>query len=169
MNDRVRETNSEANTTESVSINSLKDLNWEMVGTGDFNNDHNSDILWRDRATGNNQIWLMNGTEVSQTVEITSLKDLNWEMVGRREIWELVSAGDFNGDNNSDTLWRNNATGENKIWLMKGTKVSEGLFITSISREDLTQAWWVQGFFLTIIILMIYFSAVFLGKQIRFR
>jgi hypothetical protein len=33
-----------------------------VVGTGDFNGDSNSDILWRD-TSGNTSIWFMNGTQ----------------------------------------------------------------------------------------------------------
>jgi hypothetical protein len=36
---------------------------WTIVGTGDFNGDGKSDILWRDTG-GNVVIWEMNGTSV---------------------------------------------------------------------------------------------------------
>jgi FG-GAP-like repeat/FG-GAP repeat len=37
--------------------------NWSIVGTGDFNGDGKSDILWRD-TSGNVAIWEMNGTAI---------------------------------------------------------------------------------------------------------
>jgi hypothetical protein len=36
---------------------------WHIAGTGDFNGDHNADILWR-RDNGEVSIWTMNGTTV---------------------------------------------------------------------------------------------------------
>jgi hypothetical protein len=37
--------------------------NWSVVGTGDFNGDGMSDILWSDQA-GDYVIWEMNGTQI---------------------------------------------------------------------------------------------------------
>jgi hypothetical protein len=37
--------------------------NWTVVGTGDYNHDGMSDILWRDNL-GNTSFWLMNGAMV---------------------------------------------------------------------------------------------------------
>ena len=36
--------------------------NWRAIGTGDFNDDGNSDILWQNTSTGQASIWEMNGT-----------------------------------------------------------------------------------------------------------
>jgi hypothetical protein len=36
---------------------------WAVVGTGDFNGDGNTDILWRD-TSGNTAIWFMSGTTI---------------------------------------------------------------------------------------------------------
>jgi hypothetical protein len=35
---------------------------WSVVGTGDFNGDGKSDMLWRD-TSGDVAIWLMNGAQ----------------------------------------------------------------------------------------------------------
>ena len=35
--------------------------NWKAIGTGDFNDDGHSDILWRNASTGQASIWEMNG------------------------------------------------------------------------------------------------------------
>ena len=35
----------------------VADQNWKVVGTGDFNGDGKSDILWRNTSTGENAIW----------------------------------------------------------------------------------------------------------------
>ncbi|MEM9542596.1 MAG: DUF4114 domain-containing protein [Cyanobacteria bacterium P01_E01_bin.42] len=80
----------------------------------DFNGDGQSDILWRHQRLGHNSIWLMGGQdghEVLDDGEIPTIADLDWKIVG---------TGDFNGDGQSDILWRHQRLGHNSIWLMGG-------------------------------------------------
>jgi hypothetical protein len=79
---------------------------------GDFNGDGKPDIVWRNYATGQNALWLMNGTSYSATVDLQGLTNLNYRIEG---------VGDFNGDGKPDILWRNYSTGQNAVWLMNGT------------------------------------------------
>jgi hypothetical protein len=44
-------------------------ISWTIVGTGDFNGDGNSDILWRD-SSGNTAIWFLNGGQISSTASL---------------------------------------------------------------------------------------------------
>ena len=37
---------------------------WQIIGTGDFNNDGNSDLLFYNAAANQSGIWLMNGTQI---------------------------------------------------------------------------------------------------------
>ena len=37
---------------------------WKAVGTGDFNGDGHSDILWQNTSNGQAAIWEMNGTNL---------------------------------------------------------------------------------------------------------
>jgi hypothetical protein len=37
---------------------------WQIIGTGDFNNDGNSDLLFYNAAVNQSAIWLMNGTQI---------------------------------------------------------------------------------------------------------
>ncbi|MEA5570119.1 Calx-beta domain-containing protein [Calothrix sp. UHCC 0171] len=39
---------------------------------------------------------------------------------------------DFNGDGNPDLVWRNYQTGENAIWLMKGTALEQGVSLIKV-------------------------------------
>jgi uncharacterized repeat protein (TIGR03803 family) len=68
---------------------------WTIVGTGDFNGDGKTDILWR-YIDGTVGIWFMNGGTVSSTAEIS----------GVSAGWTIVGTGDFNHDGISDILWR---------------------------------------------------------------
>jgi FG-GAP-like repeat/Lectin C-type domain len=90
------------------------DTSWEMVGAGNFDSDNKADIVWRNKVTGDNAIWLMDGTSGTPVASkaggekfITQVADSNWKIVG---------IGDFNGDNKSDLAWRNSSTGENAVW-----------------------------------------------------
>jgi uncharacterized membrane protein len=75
----------------------------------DFNGDGKTDTLWQNKATGEVQVWLMNG--VPQTT---------WSLGSLPLDWKVVGYSDFNGDGKSDVLWRNASTGKTSVWLMDG-------------------------------------------------
>jgi Calx-beta domain/Bacterial Ig domain/FG-GAP-like repeat len=98
-------------------------INDEGANDTDFNGDGNADLVWRNYQTGENAIWLMNGTELEKGVFITKVDDTDWK---------IEQIADFNRDRNVDLLWRNYRTGENAIWLMNGTTLEKALFITKV-------------------------------------
>ncbi|MFH0994533.1 MAG: multicopper oxidase domain-containing protein [Pseudomonadota bacterium] len=59
----------------------LTDQNWQIVGTGDFNEDVYTDILWRNSRTGENMVWFMNGQTQIGTGSIPTVADRNWTIV----------------------------------------------------------------------------------------
>ena len=73
------------------------DVNWRLVGLGDFDGDGKPDLVWRNQGTGADEIWLMNGLTRTSVVPIFSVPDVGWQIVG---------VGDFNGDGWPDLLWR---------------------------------------------------------------
>jgi len=95
-------------------VRTVSDMSWEIVAIGDFDGDQRADILWRNKATGQNYIYFMNGKAIVGEGFIRTVSDLNWKVVG---------VGDFNGDGRSDILWRNSSTGENYVYLMNGLSV----------------------------------------------
>ena len=100
----------------SVALPPIPNTNWEMSGTGDFNNDGNVDILWRYYGSGPSQganaVWYMNGTSFIDVAFFRTIADLKWRIVG---------AGDFNGDGKPDILWRYYGPGGyNVVWYMNG-------------------------------------------------
>src|ERR1700704_2368214 len=81
----------------------------------DVNSDCKSDIVWRNSATGENSLWLMNGRTISSQGSLSTMADPAWQVQG---------VGDFDGDGRADILWRNLWTGENYLWLMNGLTIS---------------------------------------------
>ncbi|MCP5053873.1 MAG: VCBS repeat-containing protein [bacterium] len=81
---------------------------FKAFGTGDFNSDGKSDILWSNPAETYFSIWEMNGA-----------KALKWYVpptIGTGgPIGKAASIGDFNGDSQSNILWRT-PKGDNYIW-----------------------------------------------------
>jgi hypothetical protein len=100
---------------------------WTIAGTGDFNGDGMSDILWRN-SNGDTSMWLMTGN--GPQVQVSSTNDLGLIPTS----WNVALTGDFNGDGRTDILWRN-SNGDASVWFMNGTVVSSvsdlGLMPTS--------------------------------------
>ncbi len=94
---------------------------WRAVGTGDFNKDGNSDILWQNKTTGQASVWEMDGNMKIGGGAVTPNPGPAWRAVG---------TGDFDGDGNSDILWQNTITGQASIWEMDGNAKTGGGAVT---------------------------------------
>jgi hypothetical protein len=93
----------------------------KVAGTGDFNGDGMSDILWRS-TSGEVAIWLMNGTQLlSPGVDLGNVPTT----------WSTVQTGDYNGDGKSDILWRD-TSGDTAIWFMNSTTISSTAIVGNI-------------------------------------
>ena len=123
-----------------VVFSQIADTAWEIVGTGDFNGDAKTDILWRYYGTGGyqglNDIWFMDGTTFIGENVFSQIVDTNWRVGG---------TGDFNGDGETDILWRYYGTGAyqglNVIWYMNdSTFIGENVF-----SQVLDTNWRIEG------------------------
>lgn len=90
---------------------------WILAGYGDFNGDGNTDIWWRNTATGENFIHFMDGTLTLGSSGFFATVPLSWT---------LAAIADFDGDGVSDVLWRDSATGQNYIHLVNGLSAKAG-------------------------------------------
>lgn len=96
-----------------VTLPAVGDPQWVIAGTGNFGGDADggADIVWRNRTTGQNVVWLMNRTTRVANLNLPTLTDIEWQIGG---------AGDFDGDGHADLLWRNCRTKQNVVWRMHG-------------------------------------------------
>jgi hypothetical protein len=114
----------------------VTDLDWRVAATGDFDRDGQRDIVWQHLTSGRIAVWLMSGTRLRASVPLTPdrLADTNWRIVG---------AGHFNGDGKPDLVLQNQATGFLAIWLMDGTRLVSGVYMTPNRLADLD--WKIRG------------------------
>jgi hypothetical protein len=57
------------------------ELSWQIVGTGDFNGDGTTDILWRHASTGENYLYPMDGASIKASEGyVRSVADQNWQV-----------------------------------------------------------------------------------------
>ncbi len=93
------------------------DSSWSVAGIGDFDGDFNADMLWRS-TDGSVVVWLMNGPAITSSGAVT----YNGAAVSVDAGWYVIDVSDFDGDGNSDVLWRND-NGTMAEWLMNGTQI----------------------------------------------
>ena len=109
---------------------------WSVVGIGEFAGGGTTDILWRS-VNGNLIDWIMNGSQITSGQALTfqgnaATPDASWSVAG---------IGDFNGDGNSDILWRN-INGTLADWRMNGSQITSGQAVTFQGHAvDLDASW----------------------------
>jgi|GEM_PF-1062186 len=99
-------------------INTQPDLNWLIIGQGDFNGDGIIDLLWHNKTTGQVYLMLMKSTTEQKSGYMFS-QEPNTQ-------WKIVATGDVNGDGTTDILWWNNTTGQVYGQIIVNGKVSGG-------------------------------------------
>jgi hypothetical protein len=114
----------------------VPDLNWKVVGTGDFDGDGQADLAWRHALSGRNVVWLMDGTErvAGAFLNPDTVADTNWLIAG---------VADMNSDGANDLVWRHRLSGNVVIWLMDGLVRVTGLFADPPSLTD--PSWELAG------------------------
>jgi hypothetical protein len=100
---------------------------WQIVATGDLDHNASTDLVWRNRNSGNLAFWYMTGLVHSSGATLAGEEELAWEVAG---------AGDFDLDGWVDLLWRHAESGELQIWRMRNQEILERLPIVKAPGAD---------------------------------
>lgn len=121
------------------------DPKWRIVGTGDFNRDGKTDLLWQysNPGFGNDAqlaVWYMDG------VSMTSPTLLNPAYPSSPK-WRVAGTGDYNGDGKVDILFQfknpgGASDGDLAVWYMDGVNLTLG---TLLSPQNPGAGWNVVG------------------------
>ncbi len=109
----------------------VTDLDWKIVGSGDFNRDAWPDLVWQHQGDGRIAVWLMRGTTLvaGDLLSPGQISDLDWKIRG---------VGDVNGDDMADLIWQHRGTGDVSVWLMNGTTMMAGVPVGRVADSDWT-------------------------------
>lgn len=90
-------------------------LERRLLLDADFNNDGNTDLLYFDRQTGQvTVVYLDDDKRAISTATITTVGNLDWR---------VVAVDDIDGDDRTDLLWQNEATGRLLLWRMNNRQI----------------------------------------------
>ncbi|NEO89846.1 MAG: hypothetical protein F6K56_06150 [Moorea sp. SIO3G5] len=106
------------------------DLNWEIRGTGDVNGGGAEEIFWYNTSTGEIAVWEIDETGFQNATFIMDTNDQNM-IISPSDPWQLVAAGDMDGDGNADAIWENMNTRQFAYWKLNGTVFQEPVVINS--------------------------------------
>jgi FG-GAP-like repeat/Lectin C-type domain/FG-GAP repeat len=102
-------------------ITVVPETDWIIITAADFNGDGKSDILWRNKRNGDNAVWFMDASTVTADNRYKSDEQFFANRIRFIDPkWQMLGAGDFDGDGKADIAWHDEITGENAIWLMDG-------------------------------------------------
>jgi hypothetical protein len=106
-----------------TSPSQVSDINWNIVGTGDFNGDGHPDLFWQHRVTRLMTVWLMNGTTFigPGLLNQNTVSDTNWE---------IRSIADLNADGWPDLVWQHRTEGLIAVWYMNGLNLQSSRLLT---------------------------------------
>jgi hypothetical protein len=90
---------------------------WVVRGTGDFNGDGSTDILWWHPSSGEVSFWTLSGSTVTTWLNTFTQK------LNASSGWDLRGAWDFTGDRHSDLLWHHAESGKVMYWVNRGGNI----------------------------------------------
>lgn len=101
-----------------------RDIGADELGTasGSVNGDAAADLLFR-HTNGALYVWFMNGSAMIGHQALAP--------AAADPLWRVAGLGDFNGDSRPDVLWQHATSGQVYLWLMNGTQLSAGAWIST--------------------------------------
>ena len=94
---------------------------WQIVGSGDMDGNGKSDIVWHNGSDGSIQVWFMDGARIAGRSNVV---DENGDPIFIGPPWQIVGAGDMDGNGNSDIVWHNSSDGAIQVWFMNSERIS---------------------------------------------
>lgn len=84
---------------------------WIVAGTGDFNRDGFSDLLWQHQTTRQLIVWYMRGRTL-----------LRWKWLSQAVLpgWRAAAVADLNRDGHADVVWQHVTTRQVVAWHLAG-------------------------------------------------
>jgi hypothetical protein len=61
-------------------VQAVADANWKLAATGDINGDGKADLVWRNKSTGANYVWFMNGPTLVNSGPLEPVPDQTWKL-----------------------------------------------------------------------------------------
>jgi len=95
---------------------------WAIRGLADFNRDGAPDILWRNSATGDLYVWVMDGITLGSAFFLTPSR-----VPGP---WDIRGLADLDADGFADIVWHNSTTGGVYVWFMDGLRQKAARFVS---------------------------------------
>lgn len=78
-----------------------------LATVADLNGDARDELVWRDSATGQYEVWTLDGVKPAQARPLE----------GANPAWRIVAAARIDDDASDDLVWANDSTQQLSIWL----------------------------------------------------